>query len=45
MNGRTTAEWIRLIEKQITLSDYGENTLDLNGLYYDFYLHIKGEEE
>lgn len=38
---RTTAEWIELIEEQIELSDSGNDHLSLNGLYYDFYLHIK----
>lgn len=38
---RTTAEWIEYIEEQIELSDSGNNHMDLNTLYYDFYLHIK----
>jgi len=38
---RTMQDWIELIEIQIVLSDTGENTYDLNGLYYDFYLHVK----
>jgi len=33
----TLREWIFMIERQINLSDYGENTLDLNTLYYEFY--------
>ena len=43
--GRSTQAWIELIEIQIVLSDTGDNTYDLNGLYYDFYLHVKGLTE
>jgi len=38
---RSTRALIELIEEQIELSDSGNNHLDLNELYYDFYLHIK----
>ncbi len=38
---RTTEEWIEYIEEQIELSDSGNDHEPLNGLYYDFYLHIK----
>ena len=43
MNGktdRTTADWLKLIDEQIELSDYGNNTYDLNTLYYEFYVHM-----
>tara|TARA_R110002096_G_scaffold327432_1_gene521597 strand:- start:254 stop:400 length:147 start_codon:yes stop_codon:yes gene_type:complete len=38
---REILEMITLIEEQIDLSDYGENTYSLNELYYDFYNLIK----
>ncbi len=38
---RDVHEMITLIEEQIDLSDYGENTHSLNELYDDFYLLIK----
>jgi hypothetical protein len=45
MEPKTIAQWKKLIETQIALSDYGENTLSLNTLYYDFYLFVtRGEE-
>lgn len=34
-------ELINLIDIQIALSDDGNNTYDLNGLYYDLYLKVK----
>ena len=38
---RDIHEMITLIEEQMNLSDYGENTHSLNELYYDFYNLIK----
>jgi len=38
MEPNTLADWEKLIEEQIELSDYGENEYSLNTLYYDFYL-------
>jgi len=34
---------LTLIDEQIDLSDYGENTYDLNELYYNLYLLVRGE--
>jgi len=40
MEPKTIEEWKKLIENQIALSDYGQNTHSLNTLYYDFYLFV-----
>jgi|5_EtaG_2_1085323.scaffolds.fasta_scaffold297762_2 hypothetical protein len=32
---------LALIDQQITLSDYGENTYSLNELYYELYLMVR----
>jgi len=48
MNGetdRTTADWFKLIDEQTKLREYVDNTIVLNTLYYEFYLHVCEELE
>jgi hypothetical protein len=34
-------ELISLIDREMGLSDYGNNTYDLDGLYYELYLKVR----